>query len=102
MENTKPTTGQVAAFVARCQEMVDKHMAATYQNNPRRVLAFTTGQRYARVTCDRSAWAFVDLGNGDVLLPASYKSPAKHARGNILAPDGGMGNMGPYGPAYMR
>jgi hypothetical protein len=32
-------------------------------------------------------WGFVEVGSGDVLLPASRSSPAKHARGNIFDRD---------------
>ncbi len=49
-----------------------------------------------------SAWAFLNTENGDVLKPASFKAPAKHARGNIYDAHGGMGTVGVYGPAYMR
>ena len=49
-----------------------------------------------------SAWAFIDRSTGDVLKPATYKAPAKHARGNIFDPQNGMSSMGPYGPAYLR
>lgn len=38
---------------------------------------------------------------GDVFRPASWKAPAKHARGNIYALDGGLGCCGPYGVEYM-
>ena len=49
-----------------------------------------------------AAWAFVDRTNGDVLKPASWNAPAKHARGNILDGQNGLGSIGPYGPAYLR
>ena len=49
----------------------------------------------------RSAWAFIDSTNGDVLKPASWKAPAKHARGNIFA-ENPVANVSPYGPAYLR
>jgi hypothetical protein len=48
------------------------------------------------------AFAFIDLTNGDILKPATWKKPAKHARGNIFDEHGGMKWMGPYGPAYME
>lgn len=61
----------------------------------------------------RSAAAFVatqdfsnkmlgDVKKGDVFKSASYKAPAKHARGNIYDTDNGLGSYGPYGPAYLR
>ncbi len=49
---------------------------------------------------DSSVHCFIDQ-NGDVLKAASWKSPAKHARGNILNPDNGLECMGPHGAAYL-
>lgn len=46
--------------------------------------------------------SFINKTNGDVLKPASWKAPAKHARGNIFDEKNGLGSMGPYGPAYLR
>lgn len=60
------------------------------------------GSRYIRIVRDNSAHAFVDRTNGDVLKPATWKSPAKHARGNIFDEKNGLGSIGPYGPAYLR
>lgn len=39
---------------------------------------------------------------GDILKPASYKAPAKHARGNLFAADGGIECVNHYGPEYLR
>lgn len=50
----------------------------------------------------KSAWAFVDTTNGDVLKPAGWSAPAKGARGNIFDKDGGLGSISAYGPAYKR
>jgi len=58
--------------------------------------------KYLRVVRDRSAWAFVDKTTGDILKPASWAAPAKHARGNIFDQAGGMAHIGPYGPNYLR
>lgn len=60
------------------------------------------GQRYIRVFRDNSCYAFIDKTNGDVLMPASYKAPAKHARGNIFNDDNGLDCTGPYGIAYLK
>jgi len=54
-----------------------------------------------------SAWGFVALQDnpskgikvGDLLKPASWSAPAKHARGNIID---GTAKYDKYGPAYMR
>jgi len=65
------------------------------------------GARYYRVVStgpgdSRSAWAFIDRTTGDVLKPAGWSKPAKHARGNIFDDRKGLGAIGPYGPAYLR
>jgi len=61
------------------------------------------GKKYAKIISDEaSAWAFIDLRNGDVLKPASWKAPAKHARGNIYDINGGVGRLGWTGPHYLR
>ena len=54
-------------------------------------------------------WGFVSLVDGtlqgapvkigDLLKAASWKTPAKHARGNILD---GTAKYSPYGPDYMK
>jgi hypothetical protein len=59
--------------------------------------------RVAQVTGgQRRAYAFIDITNGDILKPASWKSPAKHARGNIFAADLGLSCCGRYSVAYMN
>lgn len=42
------------------------------------------------------------IKKGDIMKPASFAQPAKHARGNLFNADGGMGCCGPYGVAYMK
>lgn len=49
----------------------------------------TGGRKYIRIVMvvpggGRSVHAFVDKTNGDLLMPAGWKGPAKGARGNIL------------------
>lgn len=66
----------------------------------------TGGKRYIRIAEMRdgqpsSAYAFIDTKNGDVLKPAGWKGPAKHARGNIYTIERGLG-VGPYGATYLR
>jgi hypothetical protein len=63
------------------------------------------GRKYARVFVERtggsrSVYCFVDRTTGDVLKAASWKAPAKHARGNIFAADPLKG-VGQYGAAYL-
>jgi len=103
---------QVDAFVARGQELIDDYMKDKFPSLPREFLIIEKGRRYARIvktnhidrneasTC--SAWAFIDLTNGDILKPATYKAPAKHARGNINDDAQGMKHVDSYGPAYLK
>jgi hypothetical protein len=66
------------------------------------------GRKYAKVLKvgkgqrGGSVHAFVDMTNGDILKPAGYSKPAKHARGNIYDKDCGMSRMTAYGPEYLR
>ena len=59
------------------------------------------GKRYAKVFAieiaaegrhhsSRRIVAFVDIATGDIFKPASFKAPAKHARGNVNSPTFGM------------
>ena len=73
----------------------------------------TFGQKYAKITSTpklgsgKSAWGFIALEDnpskgfikGDLLKPAGYNTPAKHARGNIY--DGNT-KYSQYGVAYLR
>jgi hypothetical protein len=49
---------------------------------------YVTGRKYHKIIMstqsDRSAHAFVDVKTGEVYMAASWKSPAKHVRYNLL------------------
>ena len=92
----------VTDFTEKLQKNMDEHMSVRFPTLPRVVLSIKFGRRYAKLvrSCG-SVYCFVDMTNGDVLKAATWRAPAKHARGNLFAPDGGMGCMGPYGAAYM-
>lgn len=89
-------------FLAGTQAIINKYMEETFPtlNNPR--LTVKKGRRYILITHEHSAFAFVDMKTGDVLKPATYKTPAKGARGNIFDSKNGLGRMTPYGPEYNR
>jgi hypothetical protein len=89
---------QIAAFVAHAQLVMDK------ATNNTTVFVEAPGKRYVRIVraCPhRSVYAFVDKTNGDILMPASWKAPAKHARGNVTDP-ATWTCAGPWGIAYLR
>lgn len=100
-------------FLAGAQRIVSKEYSGKYPFD--RILTLTTGgKKYNRVVVDdydkdtgdaighKSVWCFINKENGDVLKAASWKAPAKHARGNIFDKDNGLKFIGPYGPAYLR
>lgn len=70
-------------------------------------LSFNEGKKYLRVVMSDnhghgSAYAFIDRETGDVFKPASWKSPAKHARCNVTDPASWKAAVGPYGIAHLR
>lgn len=95
----------VTDFVEKLQVKMNAHMDEKFPNLPREYLSVNFGRRYAKLIKgygnNRGVYCFVDMTNGDVLKAATWRAPAKHARGNLFAPDGGLGCTGPYGAAYM-
>ena len=69
------------------------------------------GKRYIKINRKNvsgsglSVFAFIDAkkGNtyGDILKPASWRAPAKHARGNVFDGNHGISSVGVFGPAYL-
>lgn len=96
------------------QTMLDQHAATKYpgKENMRRVLTAERLQKRMRVWCKYASdanpdgrgncYAFVDLETGDILKPASWKAPAKHARGNIFDEQHGLGAVHVFGVNYLR
>jgi len=95
-------------FVQGAQRIIDDHFRQqNYHWEPER-LSVERCPRSNRVRVvatdrdDRSVWCFIDLKTGDVLKPASWKRPAKHARGNIFDSANGLGRVNEHGPNYLR
>lgn len=99
MEDTNQFTINLEKFISGCNSIYRQHTADDSDRN-----YFTTeqGSRYMRVIRGDSVHCFIDTKNGDVLLAASAKAPAKNPRGNIFDDDHGLSNMGPYGPNYLK
>ena len=98
-------------FLVNAQAIVDEGMKSFPGITYRKVLSTMPGKRYIRVvvrevypdgkTFGGSAHCFVDTTQGDILKCASWKAPAKHARGNIFNNDTDT-SMSPYGAARLR
>ena len=89
------------------QKMREKYYEKTYSNLKCPPLTYKKGKRYVKIITDRSVWGFVSMVDdpsknervGDLLKAASYKTPAKHARGNIFD---GTARFGIHGPDYLK
>jgi hypothetical protein len=88
------------------QKMVNDYMKKEFPGQSKS-LSFTQGPKRIKIVATnesghQSVWAFIDKATGDVLKPASWKAPAKGARGNIFDKDKGLKRVGPYGPEYNK
>ncbi len=100
MEN-KTYTVALNDFLAVHNQKIKDYYAANFKNLTPPTLQVKEGTRYDRIISGTSAWAFIDRTSGDIFKPASYKAPAKHARGNIFQPDS-WSTITAYGPAYLK
>ena len=101
MMTAKNFTPNFDTFFAGCVKIYNDY-CDKYGYAVREKFTCSDGQRYVRVIRGTGVHCFVDKTNGDVLKAASWKAPAKHARGNIFDAKNGLGWMGEYGPAYLR
>lgn len=104
-----PLTHELCTWLASCRHLIEDYYEEQLQSIPREnypTLCRIDGKRYIKIVHivegSRSAWAFIDKETGDVLKPASWRAPAKHARGNIFDEWNGMRFMTVFGPAYLR
>ncbi len=97
LENT-----QLVSFFNGTVKIYNDYMDRSFPTLSKEQFTISTGSRYIRIDREHSVHCFVDRTNGDVLKPATYKSPAKHARGNIFDESNGLSRMTEFGPAYLR
>lgn len=97
---------ECAAMVAKDYERFESLTAQGFS----RTVTIEFGRRYAKliaadvrngVESAQSVYCFVDLGTGDILKAATWRAPAKHARGNVLRADR-MQSVTAYGANYLR
>jgi hypothetical protein len=91
-----------SVFLEGVTKIYTDYMKKEFPNNPIDSIGYKKGRRYIKVTRGGSVHCFVDTTNGDVLKAASWRAPAKHARGNIYDNDYGLTNMTPYGTMNFR
>ena len=98
---------RIESFVAAAQAKIEADYKKQFITLTPPRLEVSYGGRYAKIIKRESGqggsvYCFIDLRNGDVLKAASWKAPAKIARGNINADDFGASAVGPYGANYLR
>lgn len=110
---TAVTTFELAAFVIAISNKVLDTQMDKFPNCSANwyIIDVEVGVKYARLVQagtngndSRSAYAFIDLTNGDILKTAGWKAPAKHARGNIRIGDASNwfnGALTVYGARYL-
>ena len=101
----------ISQFAVRIQGLVNAHheRMGFVLKRPNEITVMF-GRKYARIVSSdlkdggnyRSVHCFVDMTNGDILMSASWKAPAKHARGNIYNDDLGMGCVNHHSAAYLK
>ncbi len=121
MSNTviaKYTEGAIRTRVELLIALINKAMLKHYQANFTHLEAPSVGvdgngKKYLRVSnfkfvANRGKWYpesvffFVDLTNGNLLRPATYKAPElKNPRGNVFDKDI-LTKLTPYGVVYVR
>lgn len=89
------------AFAAK----VASYFEANYPNQDVPPVDVRFGKKYAKIIRDSSVAGFVDMTNGDILRPKSWKAPALYSRGkvgNVLDDDFGISNFTDIGVRYLN
>lgn len=112
VNTSKDINKAVIMLVKGNQKKIDADFKKNYSNLKPPILKIQKGKRYIKIIrvdqsgSSKSVHAFVDAKEGptfgDILKPASWKAPAKHARGNVFDGSWGVNSVGVFGPAYLR
>lgn len=93
-------------YLQEAQRVHNNYMDKNFPNNEKKTITYEDGKRYIKVITerglhDRSSHSFIDKTNGDILKAASWKAPAKHARGNLFV-EGWKDSLEWHGVKYLR
>lgn len=94
---------KLAEFRDKLEIFFVEHRNQNHPVLPVPTVELLRGSKYIRVVKKdphASAYAFI-APNGDILKPAGWAAPAKHARGSIYN-ENPLEGCGPYGMAYLR
>jgi hypothetical protein len=110
---------EVVSWVAACQKLINEHYEQNLTNLKAPKLEIMDGSRLMKIVrkeegdkfgsvfaflakCDNHTKVLGNVKAGDILKAASFNTPAKNARGNLLDSHGGMGRMTAWGTEYNR
>lgn len=95
-------------FINEVNDEIRSYYQTNLKNLQPELLTVDVGNKYIRLWKGNSCWGFISrvdgdlkgapVKKGDLLKSATWKAPAKHARGNILE---GTARWGVYGPEYL-
>lgn len=80
---------RLSEFVVALQVLINEHYKVNLANLTPPIISVENGTKNVRIVrtdnggTSRSVHCFIQKDNGDILKPAGWKAPAKHARGNI-------------------
>jgi hypothetical protein len=89
-------------FYAGYQQIYRNHMESSFPTLTPDPFSYTEGPKFIKIIVGTAVTTFIDKKTGDIFKSASWRAPAKHARGNLFDPSNGLQFIGPYGPAYLR
>lgn len=97
-------------FVDKVKDATNKHFTENFNNNWLSDVSIESGRKYARVYImsgidsidNKRIFAFVDVNTGDIFKPATWRAPAKHARGNVLSDENGMEAVSVGGSPHIK
>lgn len=99
----------VAKFIDEVNAKRLAYYAKANMPNQYEDLVAEIGSKYIRLWTGTCCWGFISrvdgvlkgapIKKGDLLKAATWKAPAKHARGNIID---GTAQWGEYGPSYIK
>ena len=99
----------VAKFIDKVNRERKEYYEKANMPNQYSELIVEIGTKFIRLWQGSSCWGFISrvdgdlkgapIKKGDLLKAATWKAPAKHARGNIID---GTAQYGEYGPSYIK
>lgn len=106
-DNRTEFQAKLNAFIADVNAMIQDDWSQRKMTFSAPKVFVGGGRKFIRLVyvdgcgCGPSAYCFIDSTNGDILKSASWKAPAKHARGNIFDPNP-LAAVTVYGAKYLK